>query len=155
MLGVIINDDSDAEKQSRIKDLNFQGFAARVTNAGVFDLSRLAVYRIRSVLEDNVDSYIPGYADVGNHLNVNILPVDVWISLSAKLLFGLCKAKGEGADRNDIPGGKNWTGVEGFSVERWEFWKQKLDEIAANGEGSAETRQIAEKIKATMIAAEA
>jgi hypothetical protein len=52
-------------------------------------------------------------------------------------------------------GGKHWKGSAGFSVERWEFWKQRLDEIAVNDEASEVTRDIAKKMKETMIAAEA
>ncbi|KAF9567162.1 hypothetical protein CPC08DRAFT_814364 [Agrocybe pediades] len=153
--GVIINDESEAEKQSRIRDLNFQGFAARLTNAKIFDLSRLAVYRIRSVLEDDADYYITGYDDVGTHLDVNILPAQVWIDLTSKLLYDLCQENGAGAARNDIAGGKHWKGAAGFSRARWDFWKQKLDEIAENDKAKEETRKTARKMKATMLAAEA
>jgi hypothetical protein len=154
-IGIIINDDSDSEKQSRIRDINFQAFAARLTTEGVFDLSRLAVYRIRNVLEEDPNFYIASYDKVGPHLDAGILPANVWISLASKPIFGFSKANGEGADRNDMAGGKHWKGSAGFSVERWQFWKQKLDEIAINDEASEATREIAKKTKETMIAAEA
>lgn len=154
-IGVIINDDSDNEKRSRIRDINFQAFAARLTTEGVFDLSRLAVYRLRNVLEEDPDFYIEGYNKVGPHLDAGILPANVWISLASKPILGFCRANGEGASRNDMAGGKHWKGSAGFSVERWQFWKQKLDEIAINDEASEETRGIAKMTKETMIAAEA
>ncbi|KAF8189014.1 hypothetical protein BJ912DRAFT_1059281 [Pholiota molesta] len=153
--GIIINDDSDKEKRSRIRDINFQAFAARLTTEGVSDVSRLAVYRIRNVLEVDPDFYLPGYDKVGPHLDTGIPVANVWISLASKLIFGLCKVNGEGASWNQIPGGKHWKGSAGFSVERWEFWKLRLDEIAINDEASEETRGIAKKMKETMIAAEA
>jgi hypothetical protein len=153
-IGIIINDDSEEEKGSRIRDINFQAFAARLTIEGVWDVSRLAVYRIRNVLEVDPDFYLPGYDKVGPHLDTGIPVANVWISLAGKLIFGLCKVNGEGAARNDMAAGKYWKGSVGFSVERWEFWKQRLDEVA-NDEASEETRGIAKKIKETMIAAEA
>ncbi|KAF8972515.1 hypothetical protein BDZ97DRAFT_2054011 [Flammula alnicola] len=153
--GIIINNDSDEEKQSRIHDINFQGFAARLTAEGVFDLSRLAVYRLRNVLEEDPDYYIAGYDKVGPHLDACILPANVWVSLAAKTIFGFCRANGEGASRNDMAGGKHWKGSAGFSVEQWQFWKQRLEEIAVNDEASKETRAVAKKMKETMIAAEA
>jgi hypothetical protein len=78
---------------------------------------------------------------------------NVWISLAGKLIFGLCKVNGEGAARNDMAAGKYWTGSVGFSVERWEFWKQRLDEVAVNEEASEDTRGIARKMKEIMVAA--
>lgn len=153
--GIIINDDSDEEKKSRLRDINFQGFAARLTAEGVWDLSRLGVYRLRAVLEEGPDYYIAGYDKVGPHIDACILPAEVWISLSAKVILRFCRANGDGADRNDLPGGEYWKGKEGFSVERWEFWKQRLDEIMVNKEVSEETRSVAKKMKEKMIATEA
>lgn len=153
--GIIINDHSDEEKGSRLRDINFQGFAARLTAAGVWDLSRLGVYRLRDVLEEDPDYYIPGYDKVGPHLDACILPAEVWICLCAKVILHFCRENGEGADRNDLPGGKHWKGRKGFSVERWEFWKKKLDEIAVNEEASDETRSTAKKMKENMNATKA
>jgi hypothetical protein len=126
-----------------------------LTTEGVIDISKLAVFRLRDVLEEDPDYYIEGYNEVGPHLDTGILPANVWISLASKLIFGFCKANGEGASRNHMGGGKHWKGSVGFSIERWEFWKQRLDEIAINDEASEETRGIAKKMKETMIAAEA
>lgn len=154
-IGIIINDNSDNEQHSRIRDINFQGFASRLTTEGVFDLSQLAVYRLRDVLEEDPDYYIEDYHEVGPHLDACILPANVWISLAAPTILGFCKANGEGAGRNDMAGGKHWKGRAGFSMERWEFWKQRLGEIAMNNEAAEETRGIAMKMMGVMIAAEA
>lgn len=151
----MINDDSDEEKASRLRDINFQGFAARLTVEAVRDVSRLAVCRLRDILEGDPDYYIPGYDKVGPHLDACIRPAEVWISLAAQVILRFCRANGEGAVRNDLPGGKYWKGKEGFSFERWEFWKLKLDEIAVNGEASEDTRNIAKGMKEKMVATEA
>ena len=153
-IGIIINDDSNEEKQSHLRDINFQGFAAWLTTEGVWDVSRLGVYQLCNVLEEDLDYYIDGYDKVGPHLKACILPAEVWISLSAKVLR-FCWLNGEGADWNDLPGGRHWKGRKGFSVTRWQFWKQKLDEIAVNKEASKETWRIAKKMKEKMIATEA
>lgn len=152
--GIIINDDSDEQKRSRLRDINFQGFAARLTAEGVWDLSRVGVYRLRDVLEEDPDYYIAGYTKLGPHLDVCIRPAEVWISLCAGVISRLCRSNGQGADRNDMPGGKHWGGKRGFSMERWEFWKEKLGGIAVNPEASEETRAIARKMKERMIVAE-
>jgi hypothetical protein len=47
-----------------------------------------------------------------------------------------------------LPGGKYRKGREQFSVDGWEFCKQKLDEIV-NEETSEETRSVAKKMNAT------
>jgi len=47
--------------ESRLRDINFQGFAARLTTEGVFDLSRLAVYRLCNFLEEDPDYCIHGF----------------------------------------------------------------------------------------------
>jgi hypothetical protein len=54
-----------------------------------------------------------------------------------------------------MAGGKYWNGSAGLSVERWQFWKQRFDEIAIIGEASEEMRDTTKKMKESMIAAEA
>ncbi|KDR66990.1 hypothetical protein GALMADRAFT_161792 [Galerina marginata CBS 339.88] len=152
--GIIINDNSDEQKESRLRDINFQGFASRLTAAGVWDLSRLEVYRLRDVLEEDPDYYIAGFNNLGAHLDACIRPAEVWVTLCADVIFRFCRSNGQGADRDDMHGGTYWTGKRGFSMERWEFWKVQLDRIAVNQEASAETRDIAKDLKKKMIAAE-
>ncbi|KAF9470368.1 hypothetical protein BDN70DRAFT_821464 [Pholiota conissans] len=153
---IIIADDSEDEKRSRVRNLNFQSFAAQLTAEGLFDVSRAAVYSFSGALEEDPDSEsIESANKVGTHLDAYILPINVWISLAAKRIWELCKVNGEGALRNDMPGGAHWTGKEGFSVERWQFWKQRLDEVAVTTEASDQTRAIAKAMKEKMVAVEA
>lgn len=54
-----------------------------------------------------------------------------------------------------MAGGKHWKGKDGFSMDRWEFWKRRLDKIAVNEKASEETRSIAKTMKEKMVATEA
>ena len=115
------------------------------------------MYRLRDLLEEDPDDDHTPEVDnkQGPHLDAYILPAAVWISIASTVIFGFCKVNGDGADRNDICGGKHWTGSEGFSVDRWEWWKQRLEQIAVNEEASEETRNIAKKMMETMVITEA
>ncbi|KAF9521997.1 hypothetical protein CPB83DRAFT_900029 [Crepidotus variabilis] len=137
--GVNITDCSDEQKVTRIRDINFQGFATLLTLAGLHDFTNLAVYRIRDVLEVDPDYHYEGFTDVGALFNIGILPAEV---------------NGEGTVQNDMVGGKHWKGRKGFSLGRWNFWKERLNVIAVSEQASECTRLIARKMKANMVAAE-
>ena len=40
-------------------------------------------------------------------------------------------------------GGRNWKGVNGFSFERWIFWKKRFGEIKSHDHASEKTRELA------------
>ncbi|KAF9529963.1 hypothetical protein CPB83DRAFT_925422 [Crepidotus variabilis] len=79
---------------------------------------------------------------------------EVWIKRCAKLLHRLSKTHGEGVSQNDMADEKHWKGAKGFSVERWNFWKEILDVITVSEQASKRTRLTARDLKAIMIAAE-
>jgi hypothetical protein len=42
----------------------------------------------------------------------------------------------------DKDGGKNWKGANGFSIERWNFWKKRLGEIKGLAQASEKTKEL-------------
>ena len=40
-------------------------------------------------------------------------------------------------------GGRNWKGVNGFSIERWNFWKKRFGEIKGHDQASEKTKELA------------
>lgn len=72
------------------------------------------VYRLRDALVRNSDYDWEDYDQVELHLDACFLAANVWILLAVKNIWGFCNVNGDGASRNDIVGGKEWTGSQGF-----------------------------------------
>jgi hypothetical protein len=47
-----------------------------------------------------------------------------------------------------------WTGGEGFSLDRWQFWKRKLGELAAEQRLDNHLRTVAKEAEASMESTE-
>ena len=66
----------------------------------------------------------------------------VWILLCGNVIFTHClNLETRPDDINDA--GKNWKGVNGFSIERRNFWKKSFGEIKCHDQASRETKQLA------------
>ena len=48
--------------------------------------------------------------------------------------------------------GKNWKGANGFSIERWDFWKKRSGEIKLKGheQASEQTKELAAEVEERM-----
>ena len=73
----------------------------------------------------------------------------IWILLCGNVIFAHCRNPGTPlANFNDV--GKNWKGVNGFSIERWIFWKKRLGEIKCHDQASEKTKELAAEVEERM-----
>jgi len=66
----------------------------------------------------------------------------IWILLCGNVIFAHCRNPGTPlAGFKDA--GKNWKGANGFSIERWAFWKKRFGEIKGHDQASEKTKELA------------
>ena len=66
----------------------------------------------------------------------------IWILLCGKVIFDHCRNSGTLLAGSKDPR-KNWKGVNGFSIERWIFWKKRFGEIKGHDQASEKTKELA------------
>lgn len=65
------------------------------------------------------------------------------------MIFAHCR--NPGTPRAGIKdAGKNWKGVNGFSIERWIFWKKRFGEIKGHDQASKEIKTLAAEAERRM-----
>lgn len=83
-------------------------------------------------------------------------PAAVWIRLAGPVIYKYCV---EGYDKAGatcrlLEGSTwQWTGDLGFNLERWEFWKRRLGELAVEV-SEEETQRLLEEALSTMESVE-
>lgn len=123
-------------------------FVARMEAGGLLNFDVYAVWALRSALEDWTP--VPGAQDPldADALNAAIPPAVVWILYAQDKIKELSQ-KGEEGDRV-TRGGPRWTGPSGFSVERWNFWRQRFEEMSNRGDLNEEARALADRAYKSM-----
>lgn len=84
----------------------------------------------------------------GELTNIYVLAVATWMIIASKRTREFC---GDDLQRDDdgpglleaYHGPPLWTTGRGFSMPRWEFWKQRFDTLANDGQLSAEVTKKA------------
>ncbi|KZM18832.1 uncharacterized protein EKO05_0006621 [Ascochyta rabiei] len=151
------NDAPEAAHASQVEidawaNLNF--FYARVTEAGLLDLSIHAIWSMRAALENEAHDDDEGTA--AQKYNVLVPAAAAWV-------FGLRRAlwhkevdltPSDRKQGNPARGGELWKGTAGFSKERWALWKERLAVISKMDDVSDETRYISRDALEAMERAE-
>ncbi|KAL1631086.1 hypothetical protein SLS56_004612 [Neofusicoccum ribis] len=125
--------------------VNLNAFAARLTAAGVLDLSLYGIWTLRSVLEDQE----PGQAAVEERSR-GLESVAVWFMYSGRSMLELSREEKVFEGAVAVPGksitDKQW---KGYSKERWELWVarfRKFHELAIAGEENGMVKKAAVEI---------
>lgn len=126
-------------------------FVTRLTAQGIFDFSTWAISEFREVLEEEPDTRSRAYQLQGRWLDVRIPFTAQWINLAGPVLFQ------NSANKKYLgkiaAGGRLWKkldGFEGFSPERWNFWRERFGEIAKSVQINIDTKRVAEETEAWM-----
>ncbi|KAI2475530.1 DUF3632 domain containing protein [Pyrenophora tritici-repentis] len=104
LLGPVIRESWDDERHA--EPFNINAFAARLTAAGLIDLSVYAIWTLRSVLEDSVPDQI--YSKSGDK---GCKAAAAWFIYAGKVL--------------DVVG-EDWNG---YNERRWRLWIERLEEV--------------------------
>lgn len=135
---------------------NLNGFAARLSDQEVLDLDAYGIWAMRcersrlsdrltefyrSALEDHRLSGKEGELDA-NELDNAIPAAAVWIMYAGGRMYELGRL--EGGERGRIVmGGPRWHGREGYSTERWKFWKGRFEELCERKDLASTSRNMA------------
>ncbi|KLU88290.1 hypothetical protein MAPG_07277 [Magnaporthiopsis poae ATCC 64411] len=96
--------------------------------------------------EELVEAYKSVHA-----LNYAILFVEPWLKMCGGELYDACKAGGTfPCDVPDQHAPTNFGIGKGYCLERWDFWRSRLEEISVAGELDVATRQVAKDCLETM-----
>ena len=94
------------------------------------------------------DKRAKAYHKQGPGLDVYVPLAVMWLFLCGNVIFVHCRRSGSsnqpGTGRpryNDA--GRNWKGVDGFSIDRWNFWKRRIGEIKDHDQVSEKTKKVA------------
>ncbi|KAI1665776.1 DUF3632 domain containing protein [Pyrenophora tritici-repentis] len=123
LLGPVIRESWDDERHA--EPFNINAFAARLTAAGLIDLSVYAIWTLRSVLEDSVPDQI--YSKSGDK---GCKAAAAWFIYAGKVLYAFCKEgktyDGRVAEQGSDVVGEDWNG---YNERRWRLWIERLEEV--------------------------
>lgn len=107
-------------------------FVARLTQSGVADFSLYGLWALREALEGDIPwspASPPEYT----------IPIaHAWIAYAGDTLIKLVDDRVAAGK-----GGSLWQGQSGFCMDRWQFWKKRLDQLSKCNELDPELRALA------------
>lgn len=139
-------DGSDKDKAAIKSWITLNSFAARLLGSSTATWSNFAIWALRSALEHEPDS--SSSATQSTHIAI----AHEWIAHAGELLY---KTSREGqelskVDQRALAAGKLFGGEPGLNGKRWTFWREKLERLAQDGSGNAETKDKARKVAEEM-----
>lgn len=138
----------------RRKFVNINAFLARITSHRLIDLKHMAIWTLRLALEDTpwtrqLPQAVrppPGQARPNIRMLDGLVPgAAQWITHAGPLIHSSQEEYGRLAQGGDL-----FQGKQGFSRERWNFWKARFRWVQSQGELREETRAIARKAAEAM-----
>ena len=145
-----LEDTSSAQKSIRIRQRNFVAFSARLTQSGLADRAEhFSIYYFRVAFEVEPDTRAKAYHKQGPGMDVYVPLAVMWLFLCGNVIFAHCRRStgssnqpGIGRPRHN-DAGRNWKGGNGFSIDRWNFWKKRIGEIKDHDQASEKTKKVA------------
>ncbi|CZR67168.1 uncharacterized protein PAC_17067 [Phialocephala subalpina] len=140
-----------SREQQRTEDLNFNAFLARLTRlsglngAETLDFSCWGHQALVTALEEEVNSRSKEFHTQRAVWDANIPFAAQWIKTCGRVLFESDRKFDWRAD-----GGRLWTGKNGFSRERWKFWRKRFRDISTFTQSSQEAKYICRKMAGLM-----
>ncbi|KAH8656690.1 hypothetical protein BGZ60DRAFT_384614 [Tricladium varicosporioides] len=110
--------------------LNLNSFVARLFSTTVGRFINFAIWELRNGLEE--DEHDVGTTSI---TDTRVLIASEWIVQSGRRLFresllnSLSTQPEDATHGSPYRGGSLYSGVKGFSLERWGFWKRRLTEL--------------------------
>jgi hypothetical protein len=126
--------------------VNFHAFTAKLASTGIFGVDFAIVSGLDAIVTA-LEKKAPKISD----METTIPAASPWLIYSAVTILrdGSKMATSWGAES------ELWHGREGFSRQRWDFWKDRLEQISSSVEGLGdETKQLARKAIVAMGKAE-
>lgn len=128
------------------KWINFNAFSAAFEAANIFPLSVIekGVYVIIDALEKK--------SATDKQLGVRIPAASQWLIHTSRIM--LVNAKSFGTTLWGESESELWKGKTGFSKERWDFWKERMEKMSTKEQLSDEAREFVRRSVVAMGKAE-
>jgi len=134
---------------------SLNAFSARLAQVELLNLDDYAIWAMRYSLEDGTlgkVSEVTGQVKEGelnpDVLDAHIPAAAVWIFYARSLIWQLSQKNADAS--TSTRGGPAWNGSAGYSVERWNFWKERLGYFSERDDLSEKTRSMAKRAKELM-----
>ena len=138
-----------AEVKTRQCWQSYNAFEARLTRDDILDCQYSAIMVLREALEEEPDARARAYHRQGPILDCHVPVAAEWIFRCGHVLYTSHKSFGAASK-----GGRLWKGAEGFSPERWQFWKQRFIAISEHDQVKEETKIVAREAERMMATIE-
>ncbi|CAA7270757.1 unnamed protein product [Cyclocybe aegerita] len=150
-------DAPEFKEEEKFRSHNYNTFCARMMRDSIRNRTTYAICTMRDALEVEPDYRARAYHTQGPQLNTFVPIAATWIMLAGNYLFHCSQDSGQGAeaDSQSIAGGRGWKGANGYSLDRWRFWKRRFSELKEQDQASEETREFARKAEDRMNKVEA
>ncbi|KAL6862836.1 hypothetical protein ACO1O0_003074 [Amphichorda felina] len=116
--------EGEEETYSLEEWLNFNSFTARLFGANVSPAGNFAVWQLRHGLEEDLSDDAAAFA------NSRIAVASEWLIQAGARILPICLVQEQEDldehDKRSLSGGELYTGLPGFDLERWGFWKRRL-----------------------------
>lgn len=143
---------------------NMNGLIVKLDTTGVRDSQKEALTAIVLALEENVNKQKKKHEVPAENVIASLLPAaSLWLQdrgTAAKLLRSCHEGDYRGSGAHGLlwklgeqDGGGKWS-RGGFSVERWKFWRQRLEELPKHRCADERTAEICRKVLETMAEVE-
>lgn len=129
----IANDSSDEKERSAWISIN--SFIARLHGALVITSTNYAIWSLRSALEERLDA--------AWQIQCAVSTAHEWIVHAGPTLYKVSQSpeKLDEAAQRSLRGGELTKAGPGLSIERWAFWKARLEELG-RGEGGEKAEGV-------------
>lgn len=126
--GHIVNSPADREWK------NMNGLLAHFTNEGIANSDARALICITQSLEDD------DRKERARIINLFVPAASIWFILCGPIIYEYCQ--NHTCDDQEF-GKKLWKGTprQGYSIARWEFWRDRFEELSTHFMATEETRQ--------------
>lgn len=121
---------------------NLNAFLARVTAEHIQDYSHFALWLMRHTFEEDEERSTKEF-------EMWLIGTAQWIFHAGPLLYANPDYSGPGSAPGDA-----WSGPDGFSRQRWEFWRQSYQRAAKMNSLRSRTRTVAVEAASVMASIE-
>lgn len=111
---------------------------------------QFAIYSLAEALEQEPDRRAKMYIKQGPRLEAYVPLAGIWILFAGNVIFGHCCTP-RTVESGDRGRNRNWKGPNGFSIERWNFWKKRFGEIKEHDQAGEKIKEIAAEAEDAMI----
>lgn len=153
-LGLDVREAWNGEEEDNTTEgwASLNSFAARLTSSALMDFDDYAIWALRDSVEDGTLAVVPKGApseELGpDALNRKVPAAAVWILYDGERIKSLSEKSEEGS--RSTRGGPRWQGKPGYSIERWQLWKDRFGELAKREDLLAYTRDLSTQARGKM-----